>query len=218
MPRIARGEKAGGIYHIINRGNRQMRVYDDEEDYDYFLELLKTAKQKEAIEIHAYCLMPNHFHCMLVPHREKSLSRFMQWVLTSHVRYYHKKNNTSGHVWQGRYKSFIVERESYYITLMRYIEANAKRANLVKNAEDWPYSSLYERLHKNRDLLNTSLIKPNDAWTGYVNKPIYAKELVKIRNSVNRQAPLGVEHWQQKTAAEFGLLSTLNKRGRPNRK
>ena len=89
--------------------------------------------------------MPNHFHLLLVPKEANSLSRLMQWVMTSHVRYYHKKNKTSGHIWQGRYKSFIVEKESYYVTLIRYIEANALRAKLVRKAEDWDYGSLIER-------------------------------------------------------------------------
>jgi len=82
MPRIARGETVGGIYHVINRGNMRMQVFEDEEDYDYFLDLLKTAKKKFPVEIHVYCLMPNHFHLLLVPLEEKSLSRFMQWVMT----------------------------------------------------------------------------------------------------------------------------------------
>ena len=86
MPRIARGETIGGIYHIINRGNMRMQVFDDMEDYEYFLELLEIGTKREKVEIHAYCLMPNHFHLMLVPQEEKSLSRLMQWVMTSHIR------------------------------------------------------------------------------------------------------------------------------------
>ena len=105
MPRIPRGETAGGIYHIINRGNMRMQVFDDIEDYEYFLELLEKASKRENVEVHAYCLMPNHFHLLLIPQEANSLSRLMQWVMTSHVRYYHKKNKTSGHIWQGRYKS-----------------------------------------------------------------------------------------------------------------
>ena len=142
MPRIARGETKDGIYHIINRGNMKMQVFDDEEDYEYFLELLKKGMERENIELHAYTLMPNHFHLLLVPKAEGSLSRFMQWVMTSHVRYYHRKNKTSGHIWQGRYKSFIVQKENYYLTLIRYVEANAKRAKLTKDAKTWIYSSL----------------------------------------------------------------------------
>jgi len=70
------------------------------EDYEYFLELLEKASKRENVEIHAYCLMPNHFHLLLIPKEPNSLSKLMQWVMTSHVRYYHKKNKTSGHVWQ----------------------------------------------------------------------------------------------------------------------
>jgi len=135
MPRIARGESIGGIYHVINRGNMRMQVFDDAEDYDYFLKLLHEGLKREAVELHAYCLMPNHFHLLLMPLVEGSLSRLMQWVMTSHVRYYHRKNKTSGHIWQGRYKSFIVQKDSYYLSLLRYIEANALRAKLVNEAE-----------------------------------------------------------------------------------
>ena len=142
MPRIARGETAGGIYHIVNRGNIRMEVFDDAKDYEYFLELLEKAIKKTGIALHAYCLMPNHFHLLVVPQKEGSLGKLMQWLMTSHVRYYHKKHKSSGHVWQGRYKSFVVEQESYYMTLLRYIEANAVRARLVKRAENWLFGSL----------------------------------------------------------------------------
>ena len=217
MPRIPRGEMVGGIYHIINRGNMKMQVFDDMEDYEYFLKLLEIASKREQVEIHAYCLMPNHFHLLLIPKETKSLSRFMQWVMTSHVRYYHKKNRTSGHIWQGRYKSFIVEKESYYISLMRYIEANALRAKLVLKAQDWDYGSLMEREQKHRTLLSEPYIEIYEDWVEYVNTPIKRGELATIRNSVNRQAPLGEEQWQLEIATKYGMLSTLNQRGRPKR-
>ncbi len=217
MPRIARGETAGGIYHVINRGNMRMQVFDDAEDYRYFLELLKTGMKKERVELHAYCLMPNHFHLLLVPQKEGSLSRFMQWVMTSHVRYYHKKNKTSGHVWQGRYKSFLVEQESYYITLIRYIEANASRAKLVKQAEAWEYGSLHDRASNNTGMIHEPLMTLPDNWIEYVNERINPHELETIRNSVNRQAPLGEASWQEEIAIKYGLLSTLRSRGRPKK-
>lgn len=217
MPRIPRGETAGGIYHIINRGNMKMQVFDDMEDYEYFLELLEKASKRENVEIHAYCLMPNHFHLLLIPKETNSLSRLMQWVMTSHVRYYHKKNKTSGHIWQGRYKSFIVEKESYYMTLIRYIEANAKRAKIVRRAEEWDYGSLMEREYKHRTLLSKLYIDLDEDWVGYVNAPMPKGELHTIRNSVNRQAPLGNQKWQIETATKHGMLSTLNERGRPRK-
>ncbi len=217
MPRIPRGETKGGIYHIINRGNMRSQVYNDANDYEYFLKLLKTGTKKESIEIHAYCLMPNHFHLLLVPQIEGSLSRLMQWLMTSHVRYHHTKNKTSGHIWQGRFKSFIVEEEKYYITLLRYIEANALRANLVAQAEDWPYGSLNERIYSQKRLLHESYVELGKKWINYVNTPFNKNELDKVRNSVNRQAPLGEGEWQLKMATQYGLLSTLRDRGRPKK-
>ena len=217
MPRIPRGDVAEGIYHIINRGNMRMQIFDDQDDYEYFLELLKKGSKKEHISIHAYCLLPNHFHLLLSPTYEGSLSRMMQWVMTSHVRYYHKKNKTSGHVWQGRYKSFIVEKESYYISLMHYIEANALRAGLVTRGEEWVYGSLYERTTKEKTLLCEPFIEIGDDWVNYINEPMKIYEIEKIRNSVNRQAPLGEEGWQMEVASQYGLLSTLGSRGRPRK-
>ncbi len=85
MPRIARGEIAGGIYHIINRGNMKMQVFDDAEDYEYFLELLEIGTKREKVEIHAYCLMPNHFHLLLVPQEEKS-RRLELWFASRESR------------------------------------------------------------------------------------------------------------------------------------
>lgn len=218
MPRITRGESIGGIYHVINRGNMRMQVFDDAEDYAYFLKLLQDGLKREAVELHAYCLMPNHFHLLLMPLVEGSLSRLMQWVMTSHVRYYHRKNKTSGHIWQGRYKSFMVQKESYYLSLLRYIEANALRAKLVNEAETWIYGSLWERINQDRQLLDESLIALPTDWALHVNTPLHEKELTIVRNSVNRQSPLGELKWMEKTAEIFGLASTLNSRGRPRKK
>ncbi|MDD3343152.1 MAG: transposase [Sulfurospirillaceae bacterium] len=217
MPRIARGESIGGIYHVINRGNMRMQVFDDAEDYAYFLKLLQDGLKREEVELHAYCLMPNHFHLLLMPLAVGSLSRLMQWVMTSHVRYYHRKNKTSGHIWQGRYKSFMVQQESYYLSLLRYIEANALRAKLVNEAEEWIYGSLWERTTQQRELLNNPLIALPVDWTLHVNTPLREEELTIVRNSVNRQSPLGELAWMEKTAEIFGLSSTLNPRGRPKK-
>ncbi|MEA3434710.1 MAG: transposase [Campylobacterota bacterium] len=76
-----------------------MSLHDDREDYDYFLELLEIATKRDNVEVHAYSLMSNHIYLLLIPKEPNSLSKLMQWVMTSHVRYYHKKNKTSGHIW-----------------------------------------------------------------------------------------------------------------------
>ena len=97
------------------------------------------------------------------------------------------------------------------------IEANAKRAKFVRRAEDWDYGSLMEREHRHRALLSKPYMELDEEWIEYVNTPMKKRELHNIRNSVDRQAPLGDEKWQVKTATKYGLLSTLNERGRPRK-
>jgi putative transposase len=122
MLRIARGLADNQIYHIINRGNRRETVFHDNYDYEKFLKLLIESKEKYAIKIYAY-----------------SLSQSMHWISSSYVRYYNKRYNISGHLWQGRYKSFIVQEDSYLLVLLKYVEANPKRAKIVKDCVDYRY-------------------------------------------------------------------------------
>ncbi len=137
MPRIARGLVDGFIYHVLNRGNGGEEVFHKEQDYKAFINLMKKAKERYPLKILAYCLMPNHFHLVVLPIHGKDLSRWMQWLMTSHVRRYHKHYGTSGHVWQGRFKSFIIQEGSYLLTALRYVESNPVRAGLVSSAKDW---------------------------------------------------------------------------------
>lgn len=145
MPRVARSVVDGGIYHILNRGNGRQRVFHRDADYLEFENLLWQLQDEFEIDLYAYCLMPNHFHLLLKVRRGEDLSRGMQWFTTTHVRRYHRLHRSSGHVWQGRYKSFIVEEDNHYLTVVRYIEGNPVRANMVETATDWVWSSHRER-------------------------------------------------------------------------
>jgi REP element-mobilizing transposase RayT len=101
-------------------------------DYEAFLSLLAEAKQRHRVKLFAFCLMPNHFHLVLEPAHQTALSQFMQWLLTSHVRRYHKHYGSSGHIWQGRFKSFPVQRDEHLITVLRYRLAESGARRLVK--------------------------------------------------------------------------------------
>ena len=216
MPRTARGLADGFIYHVLNRGNGGQKVFHKEQDYKAFINLMKKGKDRHPLKILAYCLMPNHFHIVVLPTHGEDLSKWMQWLMTSHVRSYHKHYKTSGHVWQGRFKSFIVQEESYLLMLLRYVEGNPVRAGLVSSAKDWQWSSHQARiaggLYKLIDEVPIAL--PQD-WGSYVDKPLRDKELEKLRKSVNRQAPYGEEEWQRKICQQLGLESTIRPRGRP---
>jgi putative transposase len=141
MPRIGRGLVAGLVYHVLNRGNGKQEVFHKEGDYTAFLEILQRGRELYPVKLLAYCLMPNHFHFLVQPEKAEELSRWMQWLMTSHVRRYHQHYGTSGHIWQGRYKSFIVQKDDHLLTVVRYIEGNPVRARLCDSVKSWPWSS-----------------------------------------------------------------------------
>jgi putative transposase len=217
MPRIMRGLVDGLTYHILNRGNGGQAIFHKEGDYKAFIELMKEAKGRNPIKIFAYCLMPNHFHLILHPEHAQELSKWMQWLMTSHVRRYHRHYNSSGHVWQGRYKSFVVQEDSYLLALLRYVEGNPLRAGLVGTAKDWPWSSCRERIGENYHFIDQSPIDLPENWDKYINEPLGQNEIEEVRRSVNRQAPYGSLGWQKKIAREIGVESTLRSRGRPRK-
>ena len=105
MPRSARASAGGFCYHIINRGNARSEVFHKQEDLNAFLRIIGEAGIRVPMRIIAYCLMPNHFHFVLWPRADGDLSRWMHWVLTTHVRRYLRHYGHSGHVWQGRFKT-----------------------------------------------------------------------------------------------------------------
>lgn len=217
MPRIKRGLADGYIYHVLNRGNGGRKIFYKDQDYRSFIELLKEAKDRHHVKVFAYCLMPNHFHMVLQPGQADELSKCMQWLMTSHVRRYHRHYKTSGHIWQGRFKSFVVEVDAYLLTLLRYVEGNPVRAGLVATAKDWPWSSHQERTGGNSCLVDEPPLKLPENWDKYVTEPLTEKELENIRRCVARQAPFGTPSWQLKVALETGLESTLRPRGRPRK-
>lgn len=218
MPRIARGLADGYIYHVLNRGNSKQEVFRKSHDYNVFLDRMKEAKNKYPIEIFAYCLMPNHFHIVVLAIKAEGLSRWMQWLMTSHVRRYHRHYETRGHVWEGRFKSFIIQKDNHLLTVLRYVEGNPVRAGLVKLAKDWPWSSHGESIgERPRFLIDEPLIELPQDWARYVNEPLTVKELAKLSESVFRGSPYGLPTWQIDVSIELGLQSTLRARGRPKK-
>ncbi|MBI4686037.1 MAG: transposase [Nitrospirae bacterium] len=218
MPRIVRGLGDNIVYHVINRGNGKQKVFHTEKDYGAFMELVKEAKERHSVKLYGYCLMPNHFHMAVEPDKGENLSRWMQWLMTSHVRRYHRYYNSSGHVWQGRYKSFMIQEDSHLLMVLRYIEGNPVRAKIVQGAREWQWSSHGETSGMKERLLTDEVpIELPEKWTLYVDKPFEESELDCLHKSVNRQTPFGDSTWQVKICKKFGLESTLRRRGRPKK-
>lgn len=218
MPRVIRGLVDGFVYHVVNRGNSRQEVFHKDQDYEAFVDLMGEAKVRYSVKIFAYCLMPNHFHMVLMPNRAEELSKWMQWLMTSHVRRYHRHYGTSGHVWQGRFKSFVIQKDIHLLMVLRYVDGNPVRAGIVSSAKDWVWSSHREVIdEKPRLLVDEIPIELPENWSRYVDEPLTDKELERLRQSVNRQSPYGTLTWQEEISRELGLESTLRPRGRPRK-
>ena len=219
MPRIARGLVDGFVYHILNRGNGKQQVFHRNQDYEAFTNLMREVKDRYPVKVFAYCLMPNHFHMILMPVHAEKLSKWMQWLMTSHVRYHHRHYKTSGHIWQGRFKSFIIQKDNYLLTALRYVEGNPVRAGLVSSARNWLWSSHVERIGiEFHQIVDKIPIELPQKWGRYVDEPLTDKELEKLHRSVNRQSPFGDAEWQGQVCRSFGLEHTIRPRGRPRKK
>ena len=195
-------------------------MFHKEEDYAAFDRVLAEAHQRIPLRIVAYCLMPNHWHLVLWPEHEGEMSDFMQWLTHTHTQRWHAHYHTSGtgHLYQGRFKSFPVQRGLHLLLVLRYVERNAMRANLVARAEDWAWGSLWRR-ENNRGLAMLSvwpIDRPAD-WKEFVNEPQSAEELEALRRSANRGSPFGDDDWQKTMAQELDLEWTIRPRGRPRK-
>lgn len=188
------------------------------DDYDAFVQAIRDARTRLPVDLLGYCLMPNHFHLVLRTHADGDLGRWMQWLLTAHARRYHRRYGTSGHVWQGRFKAFPAQGDEHLVTVLRYVERNALRAELVVRAEDWKWSSLPGWLRGDPLLWRGKPAIRDAAWLKRVNEPLAAGDLARLRHSVERGRPSGDELWTRTTASRLGLDSCLRARGRPRKR
>ena len=222
MPRTTRVDVRDVVYHVINRANARMKIFDTDEDYLFFEKVLEEGREKFNMRILAYCIMPNHWHLILYPKKDGDLQKFMGWLSMTHTQRWHAHHKTtgSGHLYQGRYKSFLVQSNQYLLQLFRYVERNALRANFVKKAEDWEWSSLYVREKGNEEqkkLLSKWPINIPTNYLNLVNEPHSNSELESLRYCINKGKPYGSEEWTNKMIDAYKLESTLRGRGRPKK-
>lgn len=143
MPRAPRQKSESGIYHIMLRGINQQIIFEDDEDYQKFIEILKNYKTVSGYKIFAYCLMSNHIHLLLKVVKE-DIDQVMKRIAGSYVYWYNWKYYRRGHLFQDRFKSEPVEDDTYLLTVIRYIHQNPVKANIVKNVSNYEYSSYDE--------------------------------------------------------------------------
>lgn len=216
-PRLAAGDFA---YHVLNRRVGRLPLFETRTDYVAFEKILAEAHATSGIRIAAYCLMPNHWHLLLWPKRDGELSEVVRWITVTHTQRWHAHHQTAGTgpVYQGRFKSFPIQADEHFLTVARYVERNALRARMVKQAENWQWSSLWRRTQGDPKLTAWLSDWPIDRprnWVARVNRPETGEELEALRVSVQRGRPFGEEAWVKRMAKRFGMESTLRPRGRP---
>jgi putative transposase len=215
-PRIATG---GLVYHVLNRRVGQLSLFETAGDYAAFEHTLE-AVVRSGIRLLVYCVMPNHWHLLMWPRTDGDLSETLRWLTVTHTQRWHAFHGTSGTgpLYQGRFKSFPVQGDEHFLTVARYVERNALRANLVRRAENWRWGSLWRRHRgdaKGRALLSAWPLPRPRHWLAYVNRAETGLELEALRQAVQRGCPFGDARWQARTAKRLSLQSSLRPRGRP---
>jgi putative transposase len=206
------------VYHVLNRGVGRMRLFHGNADYAAWERVILETLALAPMRICAYCWMPNHWHLVLWPEKDGQLSTFMQRATNRHTQRWQRAKGRVGygHLYQGRFKSFPVESDDHFYSLVRYVERNALRAGLVERAEDWPWSSLSRQAApETRIPLSAWPLPRPSRWKERVNRPQSDGELEAIRRSLRRGQPYGGETWTTRIAHKLGLESTLRPRGRP---
>ena len=220
MGRAKRADDGGMVFHVLNRANARATIFEKPEDYAAFERVLQEALNRVDMRVLSYCLMPNHWHLVLWPRRDGDLSKFMGWLTLTHTQRWHAHHHTvgTGHLYQGRFKSFPVQNDEHFLTVCRYVERNGLRANLTPRAEEWRWSSLWHRRQRDefaQRVLSEWPVPCPRQWLQLVNQPQTDAEVFALRRSVNRGAPFGDSDWTERIVKRLGLEVTIRPRGRP---
>ena len=222
MPRRPRIAPGGIVYHVLNRAVARLPLFEKDGDYEAFERVLSEALKEQPTRLLAFCLMPNHWHLVLWPRVDGEVSAFVRWLTHTHTMRWHAHYHSegSGHLYQGRFKSFPVEADAHLYTVLRYVERNALRANLVRRAQKWRWSSLWHRQAGGAvagQLLAAWPVPVAENWLELVNQAQTGAELEAVRRSVVRGCPYGSAAWQERLVRRLHLGHTLRPRGRPKK-
>jgi len=172
-----------GFYHIVNRGVNNSEVFIEKEDYHKFLELLLKVKYDYDITIHAFTILPNHYHVLIQTHKS-NLSEAMRLLNSAYAAWYNFKSGRVGHLWKGRFDSYMLFDENHFWNVVKYIERNAYVLGLVDDITKWEYQSLALRIKKTKffEIIDDSkiLTKPLEEYIEWLKKPLEKHELEEI--------------------------------------
>lgn len=227
-PRIARLELPGVPMHVIQRGVNRCTVFRDDRDRLYYRKLLRIRSAEEAVAIHAFVLMGNHVHLLLSAGHQGAISSMMRRVGQAYAQAFNQRHGRTGALWQGRFKSSLVETERYLLNVMRYIELNPVRAGIVERAENYRWSSVHKHLgFSSEPMLTPHLIylglgkDPDDraaCWRNWLSQGTTADELAMIRSHAVQECVLGGGEFVDMVTKQMGRPAGYRPRGRPRAK
>jgi putative transposase len=225
MPRLSRISLSGYPQHVIQRGNNRQVIFTDEEDIATYANWLKECSKKYGVQIHAWVFMTNHVHLLCTPVESMSISRMMQALGRLYVRYFNVKYQRSGTLWEGRYKSCVVNANEYLFSLYRYIELNPVRAKMVNDPSEYLWSSYqcnglgkpselisYHPLYQD---LGVSAKERQKNYRGLFSDALGRTMVNNIRSSVNKGVVLGNELFAAQIQELSGRRAMAGKKGRP---
>ena len=222
MARTKRICPAGEVFHVLNRAVARLTIFEKPEDYAAFMRVVEETWEIVPLPIYAMVAMPNHWHFVVRPESSDQVSEFFRRLTVMHTMRWHAhyKTGGTGHLYQGRFKSFPIQTDGHLLTVMRYVERNAVRANFVELAEDWHWSSASARRQPADE--RRWLAIPDEPplprnWRSWVNKIETEAELNSLRHSVKRGVPFGDDQWTSSSAVRLGLETTTRPRGRPKK-
>ena len=227
MPRKPRFYLPHIPVHIVHRGHSRSPVFFEDQDYVTYLYWLGEASKKYDMAIHAYVLMTNHIHLLVTPKEGRNVSLFMQYLGRRYVPYINHKYGTSGSIWEGRYKSSLVEEDQYVLSVMRYIELNPVRANMVASPSHYRWSSFAHhagtrkismiRTHPLYDAMGETPNARSDAYLALFKSALDSAAMKKIKDAWITGTPLGNDYFKQMVADKLATKVGQDRRGRPKR-
>ena len=222
MPRRKRVCPRGEVFHVLNRAVARLTIFEKAADYEAFLRVLDETWAIVPLPIFAMVAMPNHWHFVVRPTTDDQVSEFFQRLTVMHTMRYHAHYRTggTGHLYQGRFKSFPIQSDEHLLIAMRYVERNPVRANFVDLAEDWEWGSAAARQQsaEKRRWLATPVDPPLPRqWRSWVNKAETDAEVKALRHSIQRGLPFGDDRWITSSTVRLSLESTTRPRGRPRK-
>ncbi len=223
MARLPRLNLPGIPQHVIQRGNNKQVCFFTKQDYLVYLSKLKEYSKKHAVAVHSYVLMTNHVHLLLTPEDGNGVSLLLQSLGRYYVRYINQTHARTGTLWEGRYKSTLVDSENYFLTLSRYIELNPVRANMVGHPVEYPWSSYQKNAmgkpiqlvtpHPCYQSLGTSDTQRQRAYKTLCDQLISNTALKEIRDATNKAWVLGDKQFKKQIEKQTGRRASPTLRG-----